>query len=102
MLELQWVRSNHANAQHEPSAFRLERALIVTKLSRYEFEQLRHPHLSAGQLEEMLRNRGTDFESIIHRHNVNKNFERMIVRSFRDVGCDVKLTNRQVKTSPSL
>lgn len=93
-VQLQWMRSNHVNVQNEPNTFRLERALIVTKLSRYEFEQLRHPHLSANQLEEMLRNRGTDFEGIMHRHNVNKDFERVIVRSFRDVGCDVKLTNR--------
>lgn len=88
------MRSNHVRVQNKPSAFRLERALIVTKLSRYEFEQLRHPHLNPTQLEETLRNRGTDFDALIHRHNVNKDFERMIVRSFRDVGCQVKLANR--------
>lgn len=92
--QLLLMRSNHVSVQNKQNTFRLERALIVTKLSRYEFEQLRHPHLSPSQLEETLRNRGTDFDALIHRHNVNKDFEKMIVCSFRNVGCEVKLTNR--------
>ncbi|XP_075165516.1 NAD kinase 2, mitochondrial isoform X2 [Haematobia irritans] len=78
----------------DPKHFKLQRALLVSKLSRYEFEQLRHPHLSPDQLEAKLRDRGTDFDALIYLHNLHKDFERTIVRSFQDVGCEVKLANR--------
>ncbi|XP_065367659.1 NAD kinase 2, mitochondrial isoform X2 [Calliphora vicina] len=78
----------------DPSNFKLQRALLISKLSRYEFEQLRHPHLSKEQLEKKIRNRGTDFETLMYLHNLHKDFERKIVRSFQDVGCEVKLANR--------
>ncbi|KNC27215.1 hypothetical protein FF38_02652 [Lucilia cuprina] len=78
----------------DPANFKLQRALLISKLSRYEFEQLRHPHLSKEQLEKKIRNRGTDFETLMYLHNLHKDFERKIVRSFQDVGCEVKLANR--------
>lgn len=78
----------------DPSNFKLQRALLVSKLSRYEFEQMRHPHLSKEQLEKKIRNRGTNFETLMYLHNLHKDFERKIMRSFQDVGCEVKLANR--------
>ncbi|XP_046811772.1 NAD kinase 2, mitochondrial isoform X3 [Lucilia cuprina] len=80
----------------DPANFKLQRALLISKLSRYEFEQLRHPHLSKEQLEKKIRNRGTDFETLMYLHNLHKDFERKIVRSFQDVGCEVKLANRSL------
>lgn len=78
----------------DPVNFKLQRALLISKLSRYEFEQLRHPKLSKEQLETKIRNRGTNFETLMYLHNLHKDFERKIVRSFQDVGCEVKLANR--------
>lgn len=78
----------------DPTNFKLQRALLVSKLSRYEFEQLRHPNLSIQQLEARLRDRGTDFDTLMYLHNLHKDFERTIVRSFQNVGCEVKLANR--------
>ncbi|XP_073845223.1 NAD kinase 2, mitochondrial isoform X2 [Musca autumnalis] len=78
----------------DPTNFKLQRALLVSKLSRYEFEQLRHPNLNAQQLEARLRDRGTDFETLMYLHNLHKDFERTIVRSFQNVGCEVRLANR--------
>ncbi|XP_034650423.1 NAD kinase 2, mitochondrial isoform X1 [Drosophila subobscura] len=81
-------------AKFTPANFKLKRALVVTKLSRYEFEQLRHPGLSKEQLEQKLRDRGTDVEMVLYLHNLHKDFERRIVQSFQDVGCEVKLSSR--------
>lgn len=78
----------------DPTNFKLQRALLVSKLSRYEFEQLRHPNLSPEQLEAKLRDRGTDFDTLMYLHNLHKDFESTIVKSFLDVGCEVKLANR--------
>ncbi|KMY92425.1 NAD kinase 2, mitochondrial isoform X2 [Drosophila simulans] len=81
-------------AKYTPTKFKLKRALVVTKLSRYEFEQLRHPELSPDQLQQKLRDRGTDVEMVLHLHKVHKDFERRVVQSFQDVGCEVKLSSR--------
>ncbi|XP_016971278.1 NAD kinase 2, mitochondrial isoform X2 [Drosophila rhopaloa] len=81
-------------AKFTPANFKLKRALVVTKLSRYEFEQLRHPELSQDQLQQKLRDRGTDVEMVLYLHKVHKDFERRVVQSFQDVGCEVKLSSR--------
>ncbi|XP_017044687.1 NAD kinase 2, mitochondrial isoform X4 [Drosophila ficusphila] len=81
-------------AKFTPANFKLKRALVVTKLSRYEFEQLRHPELSPDQLQQKLRDRGTDVEMVLYLHKVHKDFERKVVQSFQDVGCEVKLSSR--------
>ncbi|XP_034476448.1 NAD kinase 2, mitochondrial isoform X2 [Drosophila innubila] len=77
-----------------PTNFNLKRALVVTKLSRYEVEQLRHPELSREQLDQKLRDRGTDVEMLLYLHNLHKDFERRVVQSFKDVGCEVKMSSR--------
>ncbi|KAM8712940.1 hypothetical protein ACLKA7_013296 [Drosophila subpalustris] len=77
-----------------PTNFKLKRALVVTKLSRYEVEQLRHPELSREQLDQKLRDRGTDVEMLLYLHNLHKDFERQIVQSFQNVGCEVKMSSR--------
>ncbi|XP_032591367.1 NAD kinase 2, mitochondrial isoform X2 [Drosophila grimshawi] len=77
-----------------PANFKLKRALVVSKLSRYEVEQLRHPDLSREQLEQKLRDRGTDVEMVLYLHNLHKDFEQRIVQSFQNVGCEVKLSSR--------
>ncbi|KAH8401006.1 hypothetical protein KR009_002373, partial [Drosophila setifemur] len=89
-------------AKFTPANFKLERALVVTKLSRYEFEQLRHPGLSQEQLQQKLRDRGTDVEMVLYLHNLHKDFERRIVESFQDVGCEVKLSSSRLEFRSSL
>jgi len=74
--------------------FKLERALLVTKLSRYEFERLRNPNLSQSELEKTLRRRGTDYENLIFLHNLHKCFEQRVAKSFTNAGVKVKVINR--------
>lgn len=74
--------------------YRFKRALIVTKLSRYEFEQHIHPKMNVTELERMLRNRGTDYDALIQIHKAHKEFETRVADSFRQFGIEVKLSNR--------
>lgn len=74
--------------------FSLSNALLVTKLSRYEVEQHRHPELSKSQLEELIRNRGTDYEGLLFYHNVHKEFEKTVAKCFRQFGVNVQSVNR--------
>ncbi|KAH8258481.1 hypothetical protein KR038_012040, partial [Drosophila bunnanda] len=89
-------------ANFTPTNFKLKRALVVTKLSRYEFEQLRNPELSREQLEKKLRDRGTDIDMVLYLHNLHKDFEKRVVQSFQDVGCEVKLASSRLEFRSSL
>lgn len=96
------ITRKYCNQHGRNDAFKLQRALIVTKFSRYEFEQLRHSNLDKDQLETKLRNRGTDYDTLLALHNVHKNFEKRIAKSFQNVGCDVKLVNRTSLTKDAI
>lgn len=76
--------------------FHFKKALIVTKLSRYEFEQHKNSKLTNVQLEKLLRDRGTDYDLLLYYHQLHKDFERKVADSFRGFGIDVKLVNRLV------
>lgn len=76
------------------SKFQFKKALIVTKLSRYEFEQHKNPKLTVSELEKMLRARGTDYDLMLYYHQIHKKFEKKIAESFKEFGIDVKMVNR--------
>lgn len=75
-------------------SFKLRNALLVTKLSRYEVEQHRNPELSKSQLEEFIRNRGTDYEGLLYYHRIHKEFKETVAKSFQKFGINVLSVNR--------
>lgn len=75
-------------------SFKLSRALIVTKLSRLEFEQHRNFNLNQIEFEKAIKNRGTDYDAMLNNHRVHKNFERKVAQSFTALGVEVQLVNR--------
>lgn len=81
----------HLRPEHE---FKVSKALIVSKLSRLELEQHRHNTLNQPQLEKLIRDRGTDYESLVYHHHLHKNFQQRIAQSFTELGVQVQLANR--------
>ena len=55
------VRNESSAAAEE---FRPKKALILTKVSRYEYERFRHPDMNETQFELALRKRGSDYAMI--------------------------------------
>jgi len=78
----------------EQPSLTLKRALLVSKLSRYEFEKSRHPDLSEAELESVLRKRGSDYESLIRDHKLHKKFEGSVVEAFENAGVEAQVVNR--------
>lgn len=76
--------------------FKFQRALLVTKLSRYEFEQHKHQNLTEPELEQVLRNRGTDYDTLIEYHKLHKSFEAQVADSFRQFDKEIEIVNRSV------
>lgn len=74
--------------------FQLRKALIVSKLSRFEFEQLRYPELNATQLERQIRDRGTDYDSLINYNEQHVDFRMQVVDCFKRNNVEVKMVDR--------
>lgn len=80
----------------------LERALIVSKMTRYEVEQYRHPGLNECQLERVVRHRGSNYESLIDHHIRHKNYEKYIVDIFNKMGITTRTVNRLMYSEESI
>lgn len=72
----------------------MKNALIVSKLSRYEYEQHRNHKSNIDTLEQVMRDRGTDYNSLLQYHRIHKDFEQKVADSFRQYGVNVKILNR--------
>lgn len=79
---------------NENAREKLRRVLIVSKLTRLEFEKLREQQLSDECLEQKIRERGTDYDAIKYYHHLHKDVERKVARSFRQHGIEVQVVNR--------
>lgn len=86
------MSSSHQSCS--PSDFKFKNALLVSKLSRFEFEQQKNPNLSTNELEKMLRARGTDYQALVDFHKYQKEYEESVVKSFQHYGKKVKIANR--------
>ncbi|KAM8961460.1 NAD kinase 2, mitochondrial isoform 2-T2 [Pelodytes ibericus] len=77
--------------------FRPERVAVVTKTTRYEFEQQRHRYagLSEGELKELLALKGSSYNGLLQRHNIHSENVESIVKSLRNEGIDVRLVKRR-------
>ncbi|EFX80504.1 hypothetical protein DAPPUDRAFT_318645 [Daphnia pulex] len=78
----------------EASTFSPKKALVLTKLSRYEFEKLRHKNLDENQLEDALRKRGSDYNMLLYHHTLHKNCEAMVKSILEEKNIETKVVTR--------
>lgn len=81
-------------ASEPPTSLKLNKLLLVSKLSRYDFERCRHVDLSESELETALRKRGADYDSLIKNHKLHKEFEQNVKKAFEDAGIEARVVNR--------
>lgn len=86
----------------DTSQFRPGRAVILTKVSRYEFERLRHDSLSEAQLEHELTARGSNYNAIKHHHNIHKSLELSVVEALERAGIETKVVKRNQEYTDEL
>ncbi|XP_073400044.1 NAD kinase 2, mitochondrial isoform X2 [Dendrobates tinctorius] len=79
------------------SGFRPERVALVTKTSRYEFEQQRYRSsgLSEDELRELLALKGSSYNGLLQRHNIHSENVEHVVQSLRNEGIDVRVVRRR-------
>lgn len=68
--------------------------MVLTKVSRYEFEKLRHENISERELEQELTSRGSNYAAIRHHHNIHKALEVSVVETLEKAGLEIRLVKR--------
>jgi len=96
------ARSCSSLGHFDTSHFRPGRAVILTKVSRYEFERLRHDSLTEAQLENELTARGSNYNAIKHHHNIHKSLELSVVEALQRAGIETKVVKRNQEYTDEL
>ncbi|KAK0161094.1 hypothetical protein PV327_009609 [Microctonus hyperodae] len=78
------------------SNFIPKHVLIVSKVSRFEFEHLREPHLNERQLKSRILERGSDYDEMLVNHKKNKAVESQVINALKQLNIDYRVTNRLI------
>ncbi|KAL3288078.1 hypothetical protein HHI36_002529 [Cryptolaemus montrouzieri] len=76
--------------------FSLNKVLVLTKMTRYDYEKLKYKELNSQQFENMLKARGTNLEKLKHHNILQKTNVEKIVKILIDLGSDVRVVNRKI------
>ncbi|KAM7393360.1 hypothetical protein PAMA_008155 [Pampus argenteus] len=91
------IHTSVCNSSSQPkSGFKPEKVAVVTKTTRYEFEQQRYRYsgLSEEDLKQLLRMKGSSYSGLLERHNIHTNNVEHIVKSLRKEGIEVRVVKR--------
>ncbi|XP_041666520.1 NAD kinase 2, mitochondrial isoform X1 [Cheilinus undulatus] len=85
-----------SSSSHPKGGFKPEKVAVVTKTTRYEFEQQRYRYagLSEEDLKQLLAMKGSSYSGLLERHNIHTNNVEHIVKSLRKEGIDVRVVKR--------
>ncbi|KAM3937515.1 NAD kinase 2, mitochondrial isoform 2-T2 [Leptodactylus fuscus] len=91
------VSSRPSHGPGHPRGFRPDRVAVVTKTTRYEFEQQRYRYagLSEDELRELLALKGSSYNGLLQRHNIHSENVAHVVESLRSEGIDVRVVKRR-------
>ncbi|XP_031590095.1 NAD kinase 2, mitochondrial isoform X1 [Oreochromis aureus] len=94
------LRPLHASvcsASPQPKAgFKPEKVAVVTKTTRYEFEQQRYRYagVSEEDLKQLLAMKGSSYNGLLERHNIHTSNVEHIVKSLQREGITVQVVKR--------
>uniref|UniRef100_UPI0037E9765E NAD kinase 2, mitochondrial n=1 Tax=Semicossyphus pulcher TaxID=241346 RepID=UPI0037E9765E len=91
------LHTSICNTSSQPkSGFTPEKVAVVTKTTRYEFEQQRYRYagLSEEDLKQLLAMKGSSYSGLLERHNIHTNNVEHIVKCLRKEGIDVRVVKR--------
>lgn len=78
----------------DPKEFHPKKALVLSKVSRYEFEKYRHKTKSDLELERLLLKRGSNFQALKKHHDIHKKTESQLIRALEEKGIETKICQR--------
>ncbi|XP_041816698.1 NAD kinase 2, mitochondrial isoform X1 [Chelmon rostratus] len=91
------LHTSTCSSSSQPKAgFKPGRVAVVTKTTRYEFEQQRYRYagLSEEDLKQLLAMKGSSYSGLLERHNIHTNNVEHIVNSLQREGIEVQVVKR--------
>ncbi|CAD0206628.1 unnamed protein product [Chrysodeixis includens] len=88
------ARRKVGSASKDAPNLSMEKCLIVSKVTRYEYERHSHDNISDAELERVLRERGSDYDTMVTIHKRQKAFEELVAKSLREMGHQVEMASR--------
>ncbi|XP_044030010.1 NAD kinase 2, mitochondrial isoform X5 [Siniperca chuatsi] len=91
------IHTSICNTSSQPKAgFKPEKVAVVTKTTRYEFEQQRYRYagLSEEDLKQLLAMKGSSYSGLLERHSIHTNNVEHIVKSLRREDIEVRVVKR--------
>uniref|UniRef100_A0A3B3ZQP2 NAD kinase 2, mitochondrial n=1 Tax=Periophthalmus magnuspinnatus TaxID=409849 RepID=A0A3B3ZQP2_9GOBI len=91
------LHTSSLNPSSQPrTGFKPEKVAVVTKTTRYEFEQQRYRYagLSEEDLKQLLALKGSSYSGLLERHNIHTNNVEHVVKSLRKEGIEVRVVKR--------
>ncbi|CAD6195837.1 unnamed protein product [Caenorhabditis auriculariae] len=99
---------NHQPIQSRPifnmetPSFRPKRVLILTKLTRYEFEKKTNKGIDDSQLVDVLKKRGSDYNNLLEKHKVHHSYLKTLQAELKNAGVESRLVDRFAYTQQSV
>ncbi|XP_056146499.1 NAD kinase 2, mitochondrial isoform X1 [Lampris incognitus] len=83
-------------ASQPDGGFKPAKVAVVTKTTRYEFEQQRYRYagLSEEDLKQLLAMKGSSYSGLLERHNIHTRSVQHIVESLQSEGIEVRVVKR--------
>ncbi|PAV62473.1 hypothetical protein WR25_08591 isoform B [Diploscapter pachys] len=86
----------------EKSIFQPKKVLILTKLTRYEFEKKVHDDVSETQLEKILNRRGSNYNRLLKKHELHHQYLQKISEELSRAGIESRIVQRFDYTSEAI
>ncbi|RCN46935.1 hypothetical protein ANCCAN_06975, partial [Ancylostoma caninum] len=87
-------RSSGVAHRMEKPTFRPKKVLILSKITRYEFEKRLHSNVDDKQLETLLRRRGSDYHQLLAKHQIHHDYLTTIKSELEEAGVESRVVQR--------
>lgn len=87
-------RKGSSATQADLPELKMDKCLIVSKVTRYEYEKHSHNYIGDSELETMLRKRGSDVDAMLANHKEQKAFEEKVAATLKNMGRKVEMASR--------
>ncbi|PAA91071.1 hypothetical protein BOX15_Mlig025114g1 [Macrostomum lignano] len=92
-----WCQPAMRFSQQLPG-FEPRRLLLLTKITRLEYERSLNPHLSEEKLKDHLKRKGSDYDNLLLHHNIHHGTLNSLVAHLQQRGIDCQVVSRNMYT----
>uniref|UniRef100_A0A8R1TKF0 NAD kinase 2, mitochondrial n=1 Tax=Onchocerca volvulus TaxID=6282 RepID=A0A8R1TKF0_ONCVO len=88
------IQINDNSSKTEKCIFKPKKVLILSKLTRLEYERHTHPSLNEIQLKKELARRGSNYERLRNRHDEHYQFLNVVIDELRACGIETRTVQK--------